>query len=545
MGSSRRVDLQAVWRVQSRKILSQLEFWLVLIGYDRQTHSFSSWIYLVYVFIFFSVWVFAVLGLLAGIAGQVLTALPFANPLRAAVALGAAAFVAVLLLELYFAARKSPFVFSEADAHLLCLTPVDRRVVSLVWFLAAWLGRSLLVWPGSIVLGYALLEAQTAGELDFSDLPLYLLAGLRMLVVAIPLHLSAQSLAWSAGAWRLQGKRDLPALRWAAPALTVLLAAGWILSGQGGGEGVPAWLWPAAFPVQAGLGAASLPAGLGLALAGAMLGLYFLWAASGELSLARASQETRGQEALQAAVWTGAADLAREIRQRERLGAGRRPSRLPARPGLAALVWRDAIHWRRSLTLGELVPWLGIFGLTLGLFLVPDWGARAWITVFWLVAVGGTAMRNLRRDLGRWMLARQLPFPSENIVLAGAVLPLAGIALSASAALALAALMGSPLLPVAGWLLLPGIVGIALAAAVDILQQCRTDRLLAGSVPGLTFLTVLLGGLALAIPGSMAWMAIARWTFQPWTAIGLMLVVSIGLDYALYRLAGRILRNLR
>jgi hypothetical protein len=76
-----------------------------------------------------------------------------------------------------------------------------------------------------------------------------------MLAVAVPLQLAAQSLAWSAGAWRLHGKRDLPALRWAAPILTILLIVGWILAGlESGRAAIPFWLWPNAFPIEAGLG---------------------------------------------------------------------------------------------------------------------------------------------------------------------------------------------------------------------------------------------------------------------------------------------------
>jgi hypothetical protein len=152
MAYSKRSDLQAVWFVQSRKLLSQQEFWLLLVGYDHQTHSFGSRIYLVYLFIFFSVWGLAMLVLSAGFAGQILSALPFDSPLSAAIAVGGVAFIALFLLELYFASRRSPFVFSEPDTHLLCLTPVDRRIVAMIWFLGAWLGRGLFAWMGSVVL---------------------------------------------------------------------------------------------------------------------------------------------------------------------------------------------------------------------------------------------------------------------------------------------------------------------------------------------------------------------------------------------------------
>lgn len=545
MALSRPADLRAVWLVRWRRLLSQLEFWLVLIGYNRRRRSFSSRIYLVYVIIFFSLWIFMVLTLLADFGRQVLEALSGAAPLAAAVALGEIVFVLYFLIELYLATRRSPFVFSESDSHLLCLTPVDRRYVAGLWLLGAWLERGLFLWPGAVVLGYAFLEARLARELTVADLPLYLLAGFRMLVVAVLLHLAAQSLAWSAGAWRLQGKRDIPALRWVAPLLALVLVAGWLLTGPRGGVVAQIGYWAAVLPLEAGLGIASLPAGLGLALMWALLGMAILWSTSGEVSLARASQETRGHEAMQAALLTGAFDLRQELAQRQRLGTGRRPSRLPARPGQGALVWRNAIQGERSFALGQAVAWVSLIGLTLGVVLITNWGARAWFVVLWLIFAGQRATLSLRKDLSRWWLLRQLPYPSGDLVLLDIMLPLTSMGVVGLGILIASLFLHILVPPVIIWLFLPGAVGVALAAAVDILLQCRTERLLAGNVPGLTLRAVLLGALVLGLPGGLAWLAWARWGLPLWSGILGMLAVSVGLDYALYRLAGSALRRIR
>lgn len=545
MASSKRDDLGAVWLVGSRKLFSQLEFWLVMVGYDKRTHSFSSRIYLVYLFIFFSLWGFAVLVWLAGVAGQFLSVLPFGSPIQAAVTVGVVAFIAIFLLELYLAARRSPFIFSEPDSNLLCLSPVDRRIVAVIWLLGAWVGRGLVVWPGSVILGYAVLEAQSPRGLGIRDLPLYLLAGVRMLLVAFPLHLTVQSLAWSVGAWRLQGKRDLPALRWLAPAITVLLVAGWILTGPGPGVNPPVWLWPVDYPVRAGTGAVSWLAGFGLSLAWAALGMWALWSASQSMSLARAAQESRSREAMQAAILTGNIDLAEEMRQRQRLGAGRRPSRLPARPGLSALLWRNAVQEQRSFTLSQVFTWLVIFSLTLGMWLVTAWGARAWFIVLWALFVGRQVARHLGRDLSRWWLLRQLPFASGRVVLVDLMLPLTGIALTGGGAFVLAWLAGRPFPPVVSWLFIPGAVSVAMVAAIDILRQCKGERLLAGQAPGPSFLLIVLAGLAILLLGGLAWLMVNRWSSPLWISIPVMLVVFTGVDYGLYRLTGSLLRNIR
>jgi hypothetical protein len=317
------------------------------------------------------------------------------------------------------------------------------------------------------------------------------------------------------------------------------------MMGPRGGVVAHMGYWALILPLQAGLGAASLPAGLGVALVWAFLGMALLWASSRQMSLARASQETRGQEAMQAAVLTGAFDLRQELAQRQRLGTGRKPSRLPARPGPAALVWRNAVQGVRSFTLGQVIAWLSLTGLTLGVVLVTDWGARAWFVVLWLLFAGQRTTLSLRQDLSRWWLLRQLPYASGDLVLLDMMLPLAGVGLVGLGILIACLFLGIPVPALIGWLYLPGAVGAALATAGDILLQCRTERLLAGNVPGLTLRTILLGALVLGLPGGLAWLALARWGLPPWAGILAMLTVSVGLDYALYRLAGSALRRIR
>ncbi len=545
MESFQRNNLRAVWLVQSRKLFSKLEFWLVLIGYDRQTHSFSSWIYLVYVVIFFSVWTFVMLVLLAEFGGQVLSALPSDTPLTAALALGEITFVTLIVLELYFDSRRSPFVFSEADSHLLCQTPVDRRIVAVLWFLTDWLKRGLFLWPAAVVLGYALVEAGSPTALTIADLPSYLLAGARMLIIVVPLHLGAQALSWSAGAWRLKGKGDRSALRWAAPILVILLIASWYLIRSDGGVASQAWYWAIGLPVLAGLGRVSLLAGLGLSLTWASIGMSLLWLASREISLARASQERYGQETLQAAILTGAFDQGQELQQRERLGDGRKPSRLPAHPGITALVWRNVLQRGRTFTLGRVIPWLGILGLTLGVTLVPDWGSRGWFIALWLILVGERATHSLRMDLSHWWLMHQLPFLSENLVLLDMLISLVGIELLGLIALLVALSRGISLPIFLCWLLIMGGPGTALAASLDIILQCQTERLLAGIVPNLRWFTVLVGGLVLGIPGGLAWLALTHWPMPLWFGTLSILAMSIGSDYLLYILLRSSLHNTR
>lgn len=538
-------DLRAVWLVRSRKLRSDLEFWLTLIGYDRKEGSFGSWIYLVYVIIFFSVWIFAVLALLADATGQLLLALPFGSPLVSAVITGTIAVTAVFLIELYSATRRSPFVFSEADATLICQTPVDRRWVALIWFLGAWVSRGIFIWAAAVVLGYGHLEAQFAGELGAADFFRYLLAGLRIAAVVAPLHLAIQALAWAAGAWRLCWDRDRAAFRLLAPILAVLFILACFSTFSRGTAELPGWAWGMSFPIQAGLGGASLPAGIGIVLVYAAAGVLLLWIAAEKMSLARAAQETRDQEVLQSALLFGASDIAGEIRQQKRLGAEKKPSRIPIHPGLHALLWKNAVQGLRSITLVQALQWAAILGLSLAVFQVPDQVTMGGMIVLWVVFVSERFANPVRKDLSRWWLLNQYPFSSEQIVISSLTRPLVFIVLACLAALFLAGILGGPIPPAAAWLSIPGAVGIALAVAVDIFRQCRSGKLLEGSVPERSLLTVLMGALVVGISGGIAWLMGEVLLLPIWLATIAAVGVCAALDYGLYRWAGYLLRNIR
>ena len=57
--------MNAVWMVRSRQLASQIRFWVAIVGYDPRDRSIGQNIYLVYLAVFFSLWGFAILSLLA------------------------------------------------------------------------------------------------------------------------------------------------------------------------------------------------------------------------------------------------------------------------------------------------------------------------------------------------------------------------------------------------------------------------------------------------------------------------------------------------
>ena len=64
--------MNAVWLVRERQVGSRMSFWTAIVGYDPRDHSRSHQIYLVYVIIFFSLWGFAMLALIADWGAAVL-----------------------------------------------------------------------------------------------------------------------------------------------------------------------------------------------------------------------------------------------------------------------------------------------------------------------------------------------------------------------------------------------------------------------------------------------------------------------------------------
>jgi hypothetical protein len=545
MARSLSEDLQAVWLLQSRVSFARLEFWLILAGYDPKTRSFESRVYLVYVILFFIIWIFATLTLLASAGKSLLELLPLGGPLSSAIVVGLLGLSAFTLVQINIAARRSPFVFSEADAHLLCLTPLDRRPVAVAWLLKDWLLSAILVWSGAVVLGYALLEAQTPGDLTAADLPRYFLAGVRMLLVAIPLHLGLHSLAWSVGALRLRGKRRIPWLRWMALLVSIGLAGAWLLSGLSSGNFLPACLGLLTFPIRAGLGEVGFLPGLGLAGLWMALGMACLWRVASEMSLTRAAQETQGMEVMKTAMFMGASDLAQEMKQRQRLGAGRKPNRFLLGQGIWSLVFRNLVQVLRKWSISQLVPWVMILSLSMGILLFPEWEARAFMVLLWILAVGQRTVIPLRKDLSRWWLMNQLPFSLESLVAGDLALPLVGTGLLGWLGLIGAGMLEAAL-PAYIWLgFLPITIGIALSAVVDVLRQCQSSQLLAGNIPDLTFLTVVMGILLVGVSLGIAWLFVERWALPVWVWMPLVFVTLIGCDYGLVVLVRRQLRKLR
>lgn len=502
--------MDPVWFVRSRQVAARFRFWLALFGYNPRDRSLSHRIYLVYAAVFYTLWGFALLTLVAGGAGRVLKTLlqlssgyawMEAGSLQAVArtisALGLAAWA---LLAGYKASRRSPIRFSEEDAHLICQTPVDRRRVALAWLFGQWLESAPIAGAAAVIIGFGLVEAGSPEGLSGEDLPRYLLAGIRSLSVVLPLHLALTALVWTLGVMRLQRDRVRPKLTLIPIGLGVLLLSLIIfpydVSNNSSFQLIqPDWfLWPLTFPLSSAYAMQPWLNGLLFGLLAATGGLLILALASSGLTLSRAALESQGIVRKEAALLTGNLAAAEELDKRERLGIGRKASAWLASKrwegvgkdyaGPLALLLKDRVQAGRTRRVWDLFSWLSLFSLILGIFVIADPGVRIFSLLMYLNLFQALATRRLQADLRLWGLLRQIPVSGGNMVLANAAVPVILAALLAWAALQTGtALAPVPFLPELR-LLFPFLaLNIALAGAMDVLRQSKSADLLTGNAP--------------------------------------------------------------
>jgi len=538
--------MKPVWMVRSRQIAQKLSFWLMLIGYDPRDTSLSHRIYLIYASIFMSLWGFAVLSLAAGATATMLTVTGFDSVNQAAARISLLILVVWSLYQLWQVSRRSPFVFSEEDAYLICQTPVKRSIVAIFWFLGDWLTQALPFWAIGVTFGFAMVESQLGGKVAFTDLFLYIASGLQALSVILPLHFGLLALLWALGALRLQGNREWRWLPRFVLLVIVLVIGGlvWGFEKPEFAESIAsvnqAIVWSLNYPLRAAFSIHPWINGFVVALGVAIVGLVALAIAGEDLNLSRAAQESTQREKLQSAQRYGMASMAREIKQRDRLGIGRNPTRMPARPGLWVLPWKDILQSRYEIGFGDIWNWLLLLGISSSLFLAPDWGSRIFLFAFWILTVGQRSTSRLRADLANWWMLRSLPFSSEPLLWAELIIPWGlTVATGWLAIIFGGAGLESFRLTVA--LLVPAFCMIlSLIAAYDVLRQSTADLLLNGNVPGISALTILIGAICLAIPTGFIW-----WINQPrWIGLFLAISVSLLLCYGLWHMAAKKYRSI-
>ncbi len=475
-----------VWILFRRRIFSRLAYVLRTLGFNLRDHSLNNLLYFIYFCTFWLIWVVAVFALLASalVEAFALIAGTFSSTLATLIS----AFILAIwgLFKFWQVTGRSPFVFSESDAYLLCQTPVSRQSVGLAWFLMDWFGAAIPFAVGAVLFSFTLTDIALSDTVSFHTLWAYFVSSLRSLVIILPLQMGLQAGLYGLGAMRL--RRDyLPRkLFWFWLRLTALPLGLGLLAGLF----FPQWrsiiLTPLTFPLQAafgdGLSLIEWLPGAGLAIVTLALGMAILLTWTSRMHLGRAAQETRLVSFVRLARSVMNYELIENIERQSKMKATHSPSHLPIiRSGVWMLVRKNLIQAWRSKRSRQVVRWVSVFFLIPSALLSPSWITQLILFGLWAVSLGSLITNRLRRDLTRWWLLRSLPIKNANLLLS-----LLGPTWGLGLLLAWLALVLTNPSPPFGFLmavLLPFLVACAtLGSAHDILEHAKAQALMAPSL---------------------------------------------------------------
>jgi hypothetical protein len=404
-----------VWTLVRRRISTGLAYWLSAMGYDLKDRSISNRAYFIYFLLFWLAWFVAVFALLGGGIASFLNLLQPASANSLIVSICVYGLILWLLIQLWLVTHRSPFVFSEEDAYLLCMTPVSRQKVSLGWFLQGWLATAVPMAVVVITFSFGIVDLQFQGTLTFAQIASYLAASLHALVIILPFQLGLQAALWAIGAFRLRPGRNTRWYPLIAIFVILVFLIGFLISPlhnalvyifrffianglPGNTPGNPLWIV------------------LTFSLLMMFLGVLLLVWASRRIHLGQAARETSRLFAMREARSYMQTDVINVFRQRKRLGTHHSPSKLlVADAGGGILFRKDLLQSLRGLKFGDVINWLVILGLAFGMFLSLNWGLQLVIAGFWTVRVGILLTQRLRRDIARWWIIRSLPIRSAEI----------------------------------------------------------------------------------------------------------------------------------
>jgi len=535
--------MNAIWLIRSRQLASRLRFWIAIVGYNPRDRSLGHSIYLFYVAIFFSLWGFAVLTLLANFGAGILSILKGAQPETTASMVITVILLGDFILRGYISAKRSPFVFTEDDAGLICQTPVDRRQVAIIWMVSDWLVLALPYAALVVVLCFANIQLIEPGNIQWSHLPGYLLSGLRVTSIVLPIHLAFTSLDNTLGVLRLQGDRDIPSLS----LIPIGFAAIFIGLALVYPSGLKLSLLPLQFVIMSGIGEANWLIGFIVGVTFALFGLLMLYMSSPRLNLSRAAHESRFRSILQQVSRPGNLHLNHRMKPREQLGSGHRASRLPGWAGAWSLLWKDWVISLRVVNPRHIGAWLGIFCASLGLMLPLGEGVHLWAFVIWSLFVGQRGTGQLRNDLELWAITRQLPFHARDALLLEIVRPVTGVIFTSWLASGISAWFGYiPDLKVI--VMIPTVsLCITLAVGYVILRQAKSTDLLVGQAVDIDAGGVLLGLLIGAVPiGLIAWITSqSNVAWVAWIATVLGFALSSGIAYGMWMISAAQYRKIK
>jgi len=541
--------------IRSKQVLSSINYWLAIVGYNSHDRSALTRVYLFYLVAFFSAWTLVVMFFVSDLMANTLS--PFLASQGIAFTdivptIGTLLLFLWSLFSIHKATNRSPIVFSEDDAHLLCQTPADRRFVTLTWFFGEWSSSVLLILAVAATVGFALLELDINNGIKIMSIGHLTSAALMPLCIIIPLHLGLFALVWVIGAYRLQRDAKRIKVMRLLRIIAVILAATLFVLMLGN------ILFPSFFTIfQPLLSFLTLPiytaflgGAWGLVLTGIIvlmiLSLTILWRISDSLNLSRAAQETHHFQAQRVAFRIGDFDRVSEMKDRERLGSMHVPSKIPAFPGVWMVTWKDVVQSLRTLTISRLWSWLVILFLTISLTiagaLLKDRASLFVLVVYWVLLVGQQTSARFKKDLGSWWLANSLPLSGRRIILHDVVRPVFITIALTWIALWMSSLLGLSISPIVVCSVPFVVAGISFSAVFDMLRQADVSRLLVGRPPDFGLVGLVFSMFFIAIPTAIYFM-IEQYSLSPVAGMLAIVLAGVSLAISLLCLSERQLRR--
>lgn len=531
--------MKAIHWLRSRQEEREFAYWLSLVSYEKSDHSFNNRIYLLYLILFFSVWVFVTLTFFASGGAILFEMLSPENPVQAALLVQMVFLAVWSLYAAWKAIRRCPVLFSEEDGLLISQTPLPRAGIILRWVWMPWLKNAIPFWIVAVTLGFSLAEVTIPGAMGANRIFEYMGFGIRAWLAILPVHLMLFGLHWLLGVVRLSSRGK--SKRWLWITIPVLALFYGILILSIGGNVIPSVVRIVdliLIPLRIGYVGVFYWLIWMTSWIVASLVLVILYQASRNFSLSRAVQETGKMELISTASRYGFTSLEEQEKTQQRLGVERKPTRLPAITGPGVLIWKDVLQTKRAFRLTGLLTWLQIFGFLFVIPVLPDIGSRGIVIILWIIQLAQISVKRIRSDLAVWPLIRQLPISHKKFLINDLGFTyLLSVLISLTGFLLGGVVFGMQMPGLA--FLVPGMVAaINCAAVFDVIRRSRSGLLLNGSVPELSAGGILLGILFAGIP-------LLIYVLVPGIAGTLLaFLLSWGMGYLTFELAAYAYRNI-
>jgi len=473
--------------LRSRQEKQEIAFWLSY-AYDTKDKSLSNRLYLLYLIIFFSIWWFIVLVLFAEFGAKILNYLTPEDPIYAALILEVLVFALWWLVSSLRAIWRSPVVFTEEDAYLICQMPIKPKNIVLRWLFLPWIKSLLPIALISATIGFSLAEIVFL-PVEFSSEMFvnYLGYGFQILLVITPIHFTLFSLVWVIGIWSLNYKRRVVhvvgliicSLLLSLILISVVISSitenvslplgalsGWIqdifLAGLGRGEWVRTFLWILLFALASQL---------------------ILAMVSTRFSPSRSAQETKFGAMVRSMARYGLLSQAKEMKQMKRLRSRERTFWNPSWEGERALLWKDILQNFRIIRFAKIYRFFLLLSMMASFTLITDVMARLPILTVWTIQIGKITSERVRNDLSRWTITKQLPFSQSKVFLFDIVFTSILGFIGSVAGMVMGSIFARSL-NLMDILILPGMIVIATGISIfDIVRRSKSSLLMRGQVP--------------------------------------------------------------